>query len=579
MEEYVRFELLGYHWTVKPEYAPVIKEHAIPAVLCGGGSPQLKVVKRKHARSSFIFSVDDASPAIFAKIHKYEKPRERLKSLFRASRAKAEWTMGEQMLASGLPVPESLGYGEKRAGGVIRGCVLFQLALGESERLSKCIAERYASPDGGSGAGSLANRNALLKSLGELIRRMHLAGFWHPDLHTGNVLVDSRMDLPKFWIVDLHSVGRSAHLSDRRRMADLAKTIFSLSDYVDESSLEELVRGYAPEAGEAELNEMFSKLLARVAGLRRLRLRSRAKRCLKTSGKFVVEKVGNKKLYRNRAVEMETVLSAVNHHKEVRATQGPEFVKSTPKSVLTSFPLADKCGETVYVKEFSNRGVIRLLETAFYMHRGRRAWRAGHRLRLLGVPCAEPIALVEERRIGLLHTSYVLMKEIPDATRLNLFLMKNYFRFSERLTPEEILKKRRLIRAGAAALKEFHAKKVYHKDLSAKNLLVGIGQNGRPLFYCVDSDSVSFPLRLSLRRRIKNLAQLNGLPGCITTADKIRFYKDYMGIDRLTPKHRALLWFIRGLSRERMEHCRRIDARLKRNYPLKQKSYEDIASL
>jgi hypothetical protein len=141
------------------------------------------------------------------------------------------------------------------------------------------------------------------------------------------------------------------------------------------------------------------------------------------------------------------------------------------------------------------------------------------------------------------------------------------------------LQKREFIRAGALALIGFHSKNIYHKDLSAKNLLVGLGSSGEPRFYCVDTDSIEFPWRLSLRRRIKNLAQLNGLPACITTADRIRFYKEYFGLENLTPRHKLFIRAIRWLSRGRAAHSRRIDERVRKQYPLDEKPYEDIASL
>ncbi len=158
-------------------------------------------------------------------------------------------------------------------------------------------------------------------------------------------------------------------------------------------------------------------------------------------------------------------------------------------------------------------------------------------------------------------------------------MLRSYFRVSGRLTREEVLQKRELIREGARALRKFHAKQIYHKDLSAKNLLVGHTNSGGLCFYCVDTDSIQFPRRLSLRRRIKNLAQLNGLPACITTADRVSFYKEYFGLQRLTLKDKHVIRVIRQLSLSRMKHARRIDARLRRNPAIDQKTYEDIASL
>jgi tRNA A-37 threonylcarbamoyl transferase component Bud32 len=588
MESYVEFELSGYRWTLKPQFASVIRGKVIPLALSGEDSADVRVVRRKFTRDSFIISVDDATPPIFAKIHKYDKRGERMKTAFRASRAKMEWLRGEEMLRYGLPVPESFGIGERRSGGIVTGCVLFQQALTQCVSLSdyllggqpdkgdesypRLAAAGYPLPD-------KEVRVELLKSLGRLVRRMHSIGFWHPDLHTSNVLVDAKAAPPELWLVDLHATGRSSHLSRRRRMADLAKLVFSLQGFCEESELYELLAGYKPDAGREQVKEMLSRLLVSTDLLRKRRLKSRSKRCLKTSGKFVVERVGDKKLYRSRDFNADDVLAAVRRHKEICASKGPEFVKATSKSVLTSFQLSSEGGEAIYVKEFANRGAVKLLETIFYVHRGRRAWKAGHVLRLLRIPGVQLIALVEESTFGLLHTSYLLMKEVPDAVRLNVFLLRNYFRVSGRLNSEEISKKRYLVRAGAIALREFHKKNVYHNDMSGKNLLVTLDNNGEPQFLCVDLDSIQFPRRLSLRRRIKNIAQLNGLPSCITTTDRIRFYKEYFGVQTLTAMHKLLISIIWLISRRRVRRSRRVEQMLHRQKSQGAEIYEDIASL
>jgi tRNA A-37 threonylcarbamoyl transferase component Bud32 len=408
---------------------------------------------------------------------------------------------------------------------------------------------------------------------------MHASGFWHPDLHTANILVSANISPPTFWLVDLHAVGFSASISRRRRMADLAMMIFSLRRSLDESQMRTILAGYKPEADEAEITAMLARLSKSADAIYKRRVKSRAKRCLKTSGSFAVERQGNVKLYRGREFDSATILGLVRRHKEIKAQKASALVKSKSNGALTVFPLADAIDQKFYVKEFANRGFIRLLETLFYVHRGRRAWKAGHLLRILGVPCAEPVALAEARRCGLPHTSYLIMKEISHARRLSVFLLNRYFRVAEPLTKDEILEKRKFIREGVDALRDFHLKNIYHKDLSAKNLLVDPACNGKLRFYCVDTDSIQFPRRLSLRRRIKNLAQLNGVPSCIKSTDRMRFYMRYFDLQTLTRKHKAFIRVISWLSRRRMEHSRRIESHIKKNFPLEEEAYEDITSV
>ncbi|MBI5117372.1 hypothetical protein HZA56_12925 [Candidatus Poribacteria bacterium] len=579
MERYVCFGLLGYRWTARTEFAHAIKERVIPLALSGETSPEVRVIKHKLLRDSFIISSRDSSPDMFVKVHKYERPAERLKTLFRASKAKAEWRMSGQMFDTGLPVAEPLAFGERSSGGVVTGCALIQRALPECDTLSGYIVKELSRLTNKESVLVSEAIDAFLGSLGRLIRQMHSAGFWHPDLHTGNILVETGTAPPKLWLVDLHSAGHASDLSSRRRIADLAKMIFSLDGFLDQSQLRKVLTGYCPEASAAKIGEMLARLLVAAASLRRRRQKSRAMRCLKTSGRFVVEERMNSRIYRRRDVDEAMILDAINCHRQITASKGPGFIKETKKSMLTAFSLPRGAGESIYVKQFANRGIIRFLENTFYIHRGRRAWKASHLLRILDVPCAEPIALVEERKLGLLHTSYLLMKEISDAARLDVFLQRSYFRISGRLAHQEILRKRSFVRAGAHALREFHAKRIYQKDLSPKNVLVRNDGDGKVRFYCVDSDSVEFPWRVSFRRRIKNLAQLNGLPTCITTTDRLRFYKEYFGVQNITLRHRLFLSIIRLISGRRVAISRRIDEALRGPDPEESEAYEDITSL
>lgn len=586
MENYVRFELLGYRWVVKEKCAFILKEQAIPLVLSGEPSPLLHVVKKKFLRDSLIFSREDFPFGIFVKYHKYNRTSERMKTLLLASRAKTEWAMGERMQKRGLPVAEPLGFGERRNCGRVTGCVSFQRAMSNAIDLRTYIdrghpleEDAVASISSGEDNDFRSGvSNELLNTLGELVCKIHAAGFRHPDFHAGNVLIESGGSHPRLCLIDLHAVRRVLGAIPYGRMADLAKLVHALRGSLDESQFMQVLAGYRPEASETELRRMLRKIFAATDSLERRRIVSRSKRCLKTSGSFVVERSGERKIYRNRDFSDEMVVDALRRHKEVLASEGPGLVKRTSKSALTLFTMSGLEGRNVYVKEFENRGFKRRLETLFYVHRGKRGWKAGHMLKILGVPCSEPLALVEERKNGMLDTSYLIMEEITGADRLNVFLLRHFFRVSGRLSRDDILQKRRFIRVGARYLREFHSKNIYHKDLSEKNLLVSLDDEKRWRFFCVDVDSVLFPWRLSVRRRIKNLAQLNGLPACVTTADKIRFYKEYFGLDDLTPMHKTVIRTICWLSRRRMEHWRHIDERLKKEISHEEQAYEDIAS-
>jgi len=566
LERYDEFELLGHHWIVKSGIVQTVREKVIPAIFADK-RPHLRVIKQKFLRDLYIYPED--SPEVFIKVHKHRRRAERIKSLVRRSKAHAEWSMGCRMFEAGLPVAEPYGYGEKRSRGLVTSCILLQRALPECEAFNSFVVNS---------AGDPTTVKQVLRSLGELIGRMHSLGFWHPDLHAGNLLVGPEPE-KKIWLVDLHAAGAADSVLRRRRLADLTKLVFSLRDILTEPQLLEILHGYDPEADEKATLNLLRRLQRGSDWLYKRHIRSRSKRCLKTSGGFVVEKLGDLTLYRKRSFDGRSVLTAIDRHEKLTSAEGPGLVKATPKMALTAFAMESGGSEKIYVKEFLNIGFVKFLEDLFYTHKGKRAWKVGHRLNLLGVPCAELIALAEKRAFGFLTKSYLLMRELPDSIQLDTLLVRNYFRLDGRLNRDEFLRKRRLIEATARSVRALHDRKVYHKDLSAKNVLVGTKADGDHTFYVVDLDSIQFPRRLSLRRRIKNLAQLTGVSDCVTATDRLRFYMRYFERESLSLKDKVVVAGICRISRRRLMRARKADQQRRAEWAAEGNRGEDSSSL
>ena len=61
------------------------------------------------------------------------------------------------------------------------------------------------------------------------------------------------------------------------------------------------------------------------------------------------------------------------------------------------------------------------------------------------------------------------------------------------------------------------------------------------IFY-IDLDRVYFNKRITLKKKIKNLTQLNAsMPNCITYTDRLRFYRTYSGMKKLSDKDKQIL--------------------------------------
>jgi hypothetical protein len=109
---------------------------------------------------------------------------------------------------AGVPVPEPLGIVSRPRGlGTRRGWLLVREEAGARDLLAFLV-----------GAPSAAERRRVLRTAGEVVRRLHDAGFEHPDLHLKNLLLQSDGGV---LILDLDRVRRLPSLARQRRLAGL----------------------------------------------------------------------------------------------------------------------------------------------------------------------------------------------------------------------------------------------------------------------------------------------------------------------------------------------------------------------
>jgi hypothetical protein len=69
-------------------------------------------------------------------------------------------------------------------------------------------------------------------------------------------------------------------------------------------------------------------------------------------------------------------------------------------------------------------------------------------------------------------------------------------------------------------------------------------------FIFLDFDKVAFNEKISIRKRIKNLTQINlSTPGCITIADRFRFLREYLNLCNMADEKKTMLREIINISK------------------------------
>jgi hypothetical protein len=150
----------------------------------------------------------------------------------------------------------------------------------------------------------------------------------------------------------------------------------------------------------------------------------------------------------------------------------------------------------------------------------------------------KPIALFEEKRTGILKKSFLIMEDVSACLPCDKYVTE---KFREPHNMGIFGKKRRFISSFAMSLRQLHDSGIYHHDLKANNIMIMELPDSWDFFY-LDLDRVCFNKKITHKKRMKNLSQLNAsIAHNITYADRLRFYYTYAGINDLDNNNKQTL--------------------------------------
>ncbi len=154
-----------------------------------------------------------------------------------------------------------------------------------------------------------------------------------------------------------------------------------------------------------------------------------------------------------------------------------------------------------------------------------------------GLRTVIPVAFGERRSGGILRGSYLLTAQLFNCVTLSeaLFSPDGKLRANART-------RRRLIVVLAELLKEMHNRGIYHRDLHPGNFLVEQLPSGESQIYLLDLHRASVCRSLSLRRRIKSLAQFNMFATIsLSNSERLLFFNSYFGKVKKWQKEKRIL--------------------------------------
>ncbi|HXV83530.1 MAG TPA: lipopolysaccharide kinase InaA family protein [Candidatus Binatia bacterium] len=149
-----------------------------------------------------------------------------------------------------------------------------------------------------------------------------------------------------------------------------------------------------------------------------------------------------------------------------------------------------------------------------------------------GIRTARPLAAVDSRSWGMLSRSFFLSEEIENGKTVDLYWREELLTIKGK---EGLRRRRRFLRGMGELFDSLHRQAIYHNDLKDANILVRPDSNGSSEhFYLLDLEGIRRYQKLSWRRRVKNLVQLNRTLGqYLGATDKLRLLESYLGVSFL----------------------------------------------
>ena len=533
----------GTEWTVRDGYENIPDMFNPDDFLSNLNGKRYTLVKENRVRS--VISMPESginANGIYIKYFKRGGFKEYIKHLFVPTKARTEWEVGNALRSNDIKTALPLAISEGK-----RGLLMVTETVTNSEELMEFFTANYVSF---LSEGKEFEKRMLLNKLAVFIRDIHEKGFCHYDLHAGNILIkfnkEQNVTGYDLYLMDLHRVKIFKSVSTNKRIFNLAQIFNSLSSIMTMSDKFDFIRSYGDSAfgNVTDEKKLVRQIDEQSSKIRNIHYRSRRKRCLKESSVFSRRMIANMKMFFRKGYDTDSLHELIEKHNSALINNDSAVImKCDSKTALTRHAFKDKTVQNVVVKQYRVGCFGCLLKNLFRGSAGRKAWVAGNGLRVYGLNTPLPLALLEKKRSGITTGSYLIMEEVKDSLEMDRYILKNLD------NRKDIKKKKALISNIANTLGEMHNHNIFHHDLKTCNIMVK--ENGKSFdFTFLDFDKVSFNEEITVRKRVKNLVQINlSTPRLFTLTDRLRFLNEYLDLCGITNEKKNMMKEVASLSK------------------------------
>ena len=522
----------GVQWTVREGYESITDKINLDDFRSALNGNTYKTIKETKVRSVISMPGSDINKnGIYIKYFKRDGYSDYVKYLFVPTRTRTEWKVANELLSQNINTALPLATAEKRRYGMLVSSLLVTEAVTSSEEFMGFCQARYQ--DTLSDDKEIEKKKLLYK-LAAFIRNVHGKGFFHCDLHAGNILIkfgnkqSSSIHDCDLYLMDLHRVKVLNNMSCRKRRYNLAQIFNSLSSILTKADKLDFLRSYGSNTlgNITDEDDLVRQIELQSSRIRNIHYRSRLKRCLKESSAFSRKRSTGMKIFFRKGCDTDRFAGLIEkHHNALLSGDKAIVMKLDSKTALTRFPLENEKIQSAVVKQYKVSCGMCLIRNIFRNSAGRKAWIDGNGLSVYGFNTPEPLALMEKKVLGITTDSYLFMEDVRDRLEMDRYILMH---FHDKSSLSKLKMKRVLINNLAETIGRMHNQNIFHHDLKTCNIMVK--EKGRSSYITfLDFDKVSFEEEITIRKRIKNLTQMNlSTPKLISTTDRLRFLKEYL---------------------------------------------------
>jgi len=321
---------------------------------------------------------------------------------------------------------------------------------------------------------SLSNNEILevIPIVAKTIKKLHELGFFHKDLHPGNILYSSG----KIYLTDFH----------RHRFykngVPLNKRLWDIACFLWPFRSDEINRLFILNYAETENMDSYflSKLKECFKKIAQREIKKLKRDTLRDSLYFKRETAQNLRLFMSKDTDKKLIFYILEKHKEIKNKKTQKLVKETTRKIITSYETDEG---VFYIKEYRLSGFFEKLKERLRVPKFRKAWTNANILYFIFNSNTKPIALVEQKRCLFYTKAYLIFFTPSNAIGLHIFLND--------IIQQDQKNKNNFLKAFVKFLTTMKEFDLCHKDFKINHILA-LRERTHWSFSLIDTEDVFF---------------------------------------------------------------------------------------